>query len=233
MRDKVRLFIARRAGAPGDHVAARAAEALPALRKQLPDDTEVTVAVRHPGDPTRELATAAAMATGTVVFDASLALAAGQGSLGRLITGLAAAAQQFSDVMDPRQSAAMAGQERVIVPGDEPLVHLFALRRLPSVSNAEFHDHWFTIHSGLGHTIPGIGAYNQFHCDPAASARAAAAAGVALSDYDGVAETFCRDLDAFNTIMTSAEVADEGISDQREFIDASRSTAALYEIVRA
>jgi hypothetical protein len=112
-------------------------------------------------------------------------------------------------------------------------VHLFALRRLPSVSNAEFGDHWFTIHSGLGHTIPGIGAYNQFHCQPAASARAAAAAGVALSDYDGVAETFCRDLDAFNTIMTSAEVADEGISDQREFIDASRSTAALYEILRA
>ena len=128
MRDKVRLFIARRADAPGDHLAVRAAEALQALRKQLPDDTEVTVAVRHPGDPTRELASAAAMATGTMVFDASLALAAGQGGLGRLIIGLAAAAQQFSDVMDPRQSAAMAGEERVIVPGDEPLVHLFALR---------------------------------------------------------------------------------------------------------
>lgn len=233
MRDKVRLFIALRAGASGDHVAARAAEALQAQRKQLPDDTEVTVAVRHPSDPTRELANAAAMATGTTVFDASLALAAGEGSLDQLITGLAAAAQRLSDIINPRQSAAVAGEERVIVPGDEPLVHLFALRRLPSVSNAEFHDHWFTIHSGLGHTIPGIGAYNQFHCDPAASARATAAAGVALSDYDGVAETFCRDLDAFNTIMTSAEVADEGISDQREFIDAPRSTAALYEIMRA
>jgi hypothetical protein len=106
--------------------------------------------------------------------------------------------------MDPRQSAALAGEERVIVPATSP---------------------WCTCSRCAG-------AYNQFHCQPAASARAAAA-GVALSDYDGVAETFCRDLDAFNTIMTSAEVADEGISDQREFIDASRSTAALYEILRA
>jgi hypothetical protein len=232
MRDKVRLFVTRRGDVSDDQVTARVIDAVQALRRELPDDIEVAAATRHPDDPTRQLANAAAMGTAAVMFDASVSLAAEEGSLQRLIAALPQAAEQLSDVIDRDQSAALAGVERVIVPGDEPLVHLFVLRRLPSISNEEFHDHWFTIHSGLGHTIPGIGAYNQFHCDADASAQAAKTAGVGYGDYDGVAETFCADLDAFNTIMTSAEVADEGISDQREFIDASRSTAALYEIVR-
>ena len=232
MRDKVRLFVSARGDVSDEHVAARAADAVQALRSTLPNDIDVAAASRHPNDPTRELTNAAAMATAAVTFDASVSLAAEQGSLERLIAALPIVVQQFGDVIDRDQSAALAGVERVIVAGEEPLVHLFALRRLPSISNEEFHDHWFTIHSGLGHTIPGIGAYNQFHADADASAQAAKTAGVGYGDYDGVAETFCADLAAFNTIMTSAEVADEGISDQREFIDASRSTAALYEIVR-
>jgi hypothetical protein len=231
MRDKVRLFVSPRSEVSADQLASCTAKAVRALRSELPADIDVNGAVRHPNDPTQALANAAAMGTAAVRFDASVSLAAEQGSLQRLIAALPSVAQQFSDVMDRDKSAAMAGEERVIVPGDEPLVHLFALRRLPSISNEEFHGHWFTIHSGLGHTIPGIGAYNQFHCDTDASEQAAKTAGVAYGDYDGVAETFCADLDAFNTIMTSAEVADEGISDQREFIDASRSTAALYQLV--
>ena len=232
MRNKVELFVACRADVPPNEAADRVVGAVAHLRAELPADIDVVGATRHPDDPTRELANAAAMATGSIIYDIVMALAATGDSLDRLIGVLPQVAAEFSDVIDPTRSVAVAGVERVIVEGSEPLVHLFALRRLPSITNEDFHDHWFTIHSPLGHQIPGIGAYNQFHCDTAASSAAAAAAGVELGDFDGVAETFCRDLDAFNTIMTSAEVAGEGLADQREFIDASRSTAALYQVVR-
>ncbi len=224
MREKVELFIARQDDADPAELAASLTG-----RIRLPDGAELMVAVRHPHDPTRELANAAAMATGSVIFDIVLAVAGPEGHLDRLIESFAGIATG-QDAIDTQRSAAAAGAEHVIVPGSEPLVHLFALRRLPNITNSEFHHHWITIHSELGHKIPGIGAYNQFHCDPDASARAAQAAGVTGSDFDGVAETYCHDLDAFNTIMSSAEVAGEGLSDQREFIDAGRSTAALYEI---
>jgi hypothetical protein len=224
MRDKVELFIACRDDTDPAELAASLAD-----RIRLPDGAELMVAVRHPHDPTRDLANAAAMATGSVIFDVALAVAGPEGHLDRLVESVAGIASDDAAI-DMQRSAAAAGVEHPIVPGSEPLVHLFALRRLPNITNSEFHHHWLTIHSELGHKIPGIGAYNQFHCEPDHSARAAQAAGVAGSDFDGVAETYCHDLDAFNTIMSSAEVADEGLSDQREFIDAGRSTAALYEI---
>jgi EthD domain len=229
MRDKVELFVACNDGVGATDLAGLAQELAGHTRERLPAEAELMVAVRHPQDPTRELANAAAMASGSVIFDVVLVVAGPQGQLEQLTAAVAGLATAH-DGIDAQRSAAAAGSEHVIVPGDEPLVHLFALRRLPGITTAEFHHHWLTIHSELGHKIPGIGAYNQFHCDPASSARAAQAIGVEGSDLDGVAETYCHDLEAFNTIMSSAEVAGEGLSDQREFIDAARSTAALYQI---
>lgn len=231
MRDKVEVFIAGSEGVGSTDRSAIAERLSEQIRQRLPDGAQLMVAVRHPQDPTRELANAAAMATGSVTFDIVLAVAGPEGQLDRLIAALSGLANADEPAIDRQRSTAAAGTEHVIVPGDEPLVHLFALRRLPDVTTAEFHHHWLTIHSELGHKIPGIGAYNQFHCDPEGSARAAKAVGVAGDDLDGVAETYCRDLEAFHTIMSSAEMAGEGLSDQREFIDAGRSTAALYQII--
>jgi hypothetical protein len=232
VRDKVELLLAIRSDYDPAKIEDAAVTITDWLRKRHLDGAQIVTAVRHPQDPTRTIANAAAMATAPVIFDVVIALAGEQGQMEALIGATEGIARHYSDVIDSANSAAAAGIEHVIVEGDEPLVHLFALRRLPNISNSEFHHHWITIHSALGHTIPGIGAYNQFHTNPEQSGQAAAAARVAVSDYDGVAETYCRDLDAFNTIMSSAEVAGEGLSDQREFIDASHSTAALYQVLR-
>jgi len=69
MRDKVEVFIAGSEGVGPTDLSAIAERLSEQIRQRLPDGAQLMVAGRHPQDPTRELANAAAMATGSVIFD--------------------------------------------------------------------------------------------------------------------------------------------------------------------
>jgi EthD domain len=99
-------------------------------------------------------------------------------------------ASRLAPAVDPQRSAAAFGADYPIVDGEGALQVFVCLRRMPGLSHDQFCDYWRN--DLVKHTTktPGKTAYRQLHADPALTARAATAAGVAIDDVDGVALEF-------------------------------------------
>src|SRR3546814_17353031 len=71
-------------------------------------------------------------------------------------------------LVDPTRSAALAGTEHIILPGDGPLLVLITNRRLPHFTHDGFIQYWLDYHGPFAreHTPPEVGLrYRQFHTD--------------------------------------------------------------------
>ena len=148
-------------------------------------------------------------------------LARGRGDvLARAVSGVAA---ELGPLIDPARSAAVAGDEHVIVPGEQPLTLAMAIRRLPALTHEQYIEHWSTVHAELGRAVPGSQGYRQVRPVAQLSRRVAAAAGVGVADLDGVALAYYADERAFFAIMGNAEVAGPLLADERTFIDHAAS----------
>jgi EthD domain len=105
---------------------------------------------------------------------------------------------------------------------------IYCLRRVPTLSLAEFQAHWREHHARFGREIGVIRRYIQYHRledDPTLSAMAQAE-GNTVEPFDGVAMSWWDDVDALRAGMASTAVA-AALEDERHFIDHSRSTACL------
>lgn len=109
----------------------------------------------------------------------------------------------------------------------------FCLRRLPSMSRAQFQERWFDVHGPLVKEraeVLGIRRYVQLHSlDDALSA---GVRGVRESPepYDGIAELWWDSLEAFAPPDSSPErrrAGQELLEDERKFIDLPRSPVWL------
>jgi EthD domain-containing protein len=153
---------------------------------------------------------------------------AGDGDLpagdGDLLTGaVRGIAADLGPLIDPARSAALAGAEHVIVPGEQPLMLAMAIRRLPSLTHEQYVGHWSTAHAELGRAVPGSQGYRQVRAVAPLSRQVAAAAGVGVADLDGVALAYYADEQAFFAIMGNAEVTGPLLADEQTFIDHARS----------
>ncbi|MCZ7526631.1 MAG: EthD domain-containing protein [Acidimicrobiia bacterium] len=188
-------------------------------------------AIRLPDDPFATTAHGAEVVTG---FAAMMELAvpdeAGAQPLIDAVEGCAERLEGLGARIDATASAALIGTEHVIVPGEEPVALFYALRRLPTLDPEGFRDHWLHRHAELGRAVPGLRGYRQVHADPEASKAAAAAAGVGVHDFDGVAEAYYADVEDFLGIMAKPEVTADALEDEKRFIDHSRSTGMLTRI---
>src|SRR3546814_11310603 len=82
-----------------------------------------------------------------------------------LLSGLSA---RLHPLVDPTRSAALAGTEHIILPGDGPLLVLITNRRLPHFTHDGFIQYWLDYHGPFAreHTPPEVGLrYRQFHTD--------------------------------------------------------------------
>ena len=104
----------------------------------------------------------------------------------------------------------------------------FCLKRLPTLSRAEFQTYWFEKHAPLvakHRKVLRIRRYVQMHTGSDAMNAAIAASRGAPESFDGVAELWW---DSFEDIATndSAEARAAGLTlleDERRFIDLARS----------
>ena len=99
------------------------------------------------------------------------------GAMDDLVAAVEGVAGLVGDLIEPADSAAVAGTEEVFLPGDGPLLGLYAIRRRPGDSYEHFHDFWRLEHTKLSMHIPGF-RYRQLHAVRYASVAAAASAGV-------------------------------------------------------
>jgi hypothetical protein len=139
-------------------------------------------------------------------FDAVLEVVLSEAdSLGAAVEAFEGLATRLDQVVDPSQSAALVGTEHLIRPGmGEVEIHA-CLRRAPGRSHDEFSDFWLHGFAPTAQLAPHMSGYRQVHADGAQTKRAAAAAGLALDDFDGVAVEWFDSLQGLQKASAWAE----------------------------
>jgi hypothetical protein len=226
---KLELLLARRPGAPADGLAGALDEEVARLGTELPAGCGLQMSTRLADDPIVNTPHGREVADGPS-FDAALSI----GGTGVDHADLAEAVADLGDRLDELvaldRCAALAGAVHVFVRGTGPILGIMAFRRRPDLTHDEFIDYWLNHHRHLVlGTAPSDG-YRQFHADPEASARAAAAAGVGLADFDGTAEARHQDTATFSTFIAQSEVSELALGDERNFVDHRRTALGLYDI---
>lgn len=136
------------------------------------------------------------------------------------------AARLIGDAVDWTASAALVGEVHEVLPTPPgELLLVLAAHRLPSLDSAAFGEYWLHHHAVLALSLLDDEAksrmgYQQVHAEAALSQRAAAAAGAAISDYDGVLEVA---LAAFEHLphATNPAFAKAIADDEQHFADQS------------
>ncbi len=129
--------------------------------------------------------------------------------------------------LDRSRSAVVAGDEFVVVEGDEPIVLAMALTRKAELSHEDFVRHWSTTHADLGRQVPGSEGYRQLHLDRALTADARTAFAFGGPEFDGVALAYYSSRDAVLAILANAAVTARLLEDERRFIDHSRAAMVI------
>jgi hypothetical protein len=163
-------------------------------------------------------------------FDAIVDIESASVPLPELTASLTALRSSLDGSIDPTTSAAIAGVEHTIVAGEAPLILVYPIRRATWLSPEAFRERWFRGHVEVASEAGNLGKfrYRQFHGSPDATAAVAETVGVVLTDFDGAATGFYDDRDQFVTVAVDPAMR---IDDELHFIDHSRSTMGLYELV--
>jgi hypothetical protein len=230
MRNKIMLLLAQSDTQPPGTLEPPLASEGQRVRKFLPKGAFHRRAFHLPDDPTQQIAHATEMGEAPGSFDAVFEVGAEGATWTELIPAVQGLVERLKELVNPARSAVIAGTEHVIVPGEQPLLLVFALRRLPSLTSEEFHNYWLNKHADVGRAVPGLQGYRQFHADQKATETAAEAAGVAITDFEGAAEGYYQDLNSFLEIMSKPEVTADAIEDEKKFIYHSRSVIGLFRV---
>lgn len=230
MYNKVQLLLTLSAGHSPDEVQGKLAAEGQRTLGLAPRGCQHRLALRLVDERIAQLAHAAATGAAPPSFDAVFEVGGEDADLGFLIASVKGFSERLDGWVEPARSAALAGVEHVIVAGSRPLVLVYALRRLPRLSSDAFHDYWLHTHAEMGRRVPGQQGYRQFHAFAEATRAASAAAGVALSAFDGVAEAYYQDVETFLALMARPEVSADALADERNFIDHTCSVMGLYRL---
>ncbi|MBE0595892.1 MAG: EthD domain-containing protein [Desulfuromonadales bacterium] len=231
MYRKVQLLLAARPGKSLDDLDARLAAEGERVRALLPGDARHLRAVRLADDPTAQTVHAAEMKGEPASFEAVFEVGSPGGDWAELTALFAGVVRNLADWIVAEKSAVIAGTEHVILPGECPLLLIFALRRLPALTSPQFHDYWLNRHAEVARTVPVLRAYRQFHADAKASAAAGRALGLGIVDFEGAAQGYYRDIGDFMAIMAQPAVVADALADEKRFIDHGRSVLGLYRVV--
>lgn len=230
MYNKVQLLLTLNRNNPPDLCEVQLAAEGERICRLLPPGAHHLRAIRLSDDPTRQTAYATELSGEQDSFDVVFEVGAQGAEWSILTLALNGLTRNLAAWIVPQKSAVIAGSEHVIIPGECPLLLVYALRRLPALTSRQFHDYWLNKHAEVARTIPVLRAYRQFHADEKATSEAARELGIAIADFDGAAQGYYREIKDFMDIMTQPEVVADAIEDEKRFIDIPRSAMGLYRI---
>ena len=230
MYNKIMLLLMKRTDVDANMLEAKMAEAWERVKKRLPTGVRHRRTLHLAEDPTQQIAHAAEATAAPPAFDATFEIGGPDVAWKALLPIVKEIPKHFGDVVDPAKSAVVAGVEHLIIPGEDKLTIIFALRRLPGMTLEAFQDHWLNIHANIGRSVPNLMGYRQFHTDVSPNLDSASATGLGLSDFDGVAQSFFKSVDDFLKIMSQPEVVKDAIEDEKNFIDHTHSSIGVYQV---
>jgi hypothetical protein len=138
---------------------------------------------------------------------------------------------KLAPFIDGARSAVMLGEEIAIVPGEGEFELFRCMSRKAGLMLEQFSEHWLTIHSQFGRTVPGHPGYRQLHRDPAAQSAAAQAAGIAIDSVDGVATLHMPDAASVGLLGSDPEQAKATAADGALFVDRSKAMGMIARVV--
>ncbi|MDB6061646.1 MAG: hypothetical protein JWM78_1749 [Verrucomicrobiaceae bacterium] len=166
-------------------------------------------------------------------FDAMLEIVGDNIDFNKLVGLCEGLGQRLQTLIEPEASAALAGSEHIILPGDGPLLVLIANRRLPNYTHAGFLKYWIEYHGPFAreHTPPDAGLfYRQFHTDEDATRKLLHATGFGVSDFDGAAECYYASAESVRKLMGDTATVDQATVDEKKFVDHERCVTTVFTI---
>ncbi len=123
------------------------------------------------------------------------------------------------------------GTDHVMLPGAGPAVLIYALRRLPALTPAEFYSYWISTHADFGRRALAGQGYRQVHADARLSAELAAPSA---SPSATSTAPWSRRRPAGTPTGSGGPTPEarrtgaEALADEDNFIDHSRSMSMRY-----
>ena len=201
------------------------------ITAKLPEGVTCLSAIRLKDDPIRSIAHSEEISESAESFDAVFEVGAENGDLSQLSMPLCNIMQHLNEWIEPDQSAVIGGTEHVILPGQEQLLLILAIRRPAEMTEDAYHDYWLNKHAEVARKVPVLRAYRQFHANESASRDIGKLLDIGIVDFNGAAQGYYRDVKDFLDIMAQPEVVADAIEDEKNFIDHSRSVMGLFKII--
>jgi hypothetical protein len=106
----------------------------------------------------------------------------------------------------------------------------FMLRRRARLTPAALHHYWLNFHADFGRRLLPPHSYYQLHALAEESAAISRVAGLTNLEIDGVGEAHFPDVDTLTRHLGGSEASAQAPIDERNFIDHSRLSFALYRM---
>jgi hypothetical protein len=240
-RNRALLLLA----APGDVITPQLHDALrreakAALRTMAVADAAFRVAARVPSSgatapPPYDLILERGLANGvklggfSAVIEVSCPAPGGLDELAGSVDGIG---QRLGALIDRDRSSAVVGTDLVILDGGGPVQLFYCMRRAPDTTHEAFCDFWAKQHTKIATTTPGLSGYRQLHASLPHSRLAAAAAGLPVSEINGVALEWFRAMDGFvSAVGGPAEFTEAAKASEEQFNNLGGATSIIGSVL--
>ena len=240
-RNRALLLLA----APGDVITAQLHDALrreakKALSTMSVADAAYRVSARVPPSggvppPPYDLILERGLANGvklggfSAVIEVSCPAPGGLDELAGSVDGIG---QRLGALIDRDRSSAVVGTDLVILDGGGPVQLFYCMRRAPDTTHEAFCEFWAKQHTKIATTTPGLSGYRQLHASLAHSHVAAEAAGLPVSEINGVALEWFRAMDGFvSAVGGPAEFTEAAKASEEQFNNLGGATSIIGSVL--
>jgi EthD domain len=144
-------------------------------------------------------------------------------------TPFAGLREQLGDAVDARRSTVLAGPQWRARKPPTDFGLTFCVTRKADLDHRGFVDYWRNDHAMI--PLPMLRTFCQFYVDADRSSALGASAQLPAGTLDGISEPTYRDEDHFRELTLDPRVRVGARDDELNFIDHSRSAAALFRTV--
>jgi hypothetical protein len=148
-----------------------------------------------------------------------------------LVDAAAALGPQLKGLIDPTRSALHLGQEYSFRERTGPFQLFRIMRRKAILTNEQFSDHFRFVHSIYGKLVAGAPGYRQLHRSDEATLAAAQAAGVDISNIDGIAQLIFPDVETIKQLGKDPEITEATTTDGRLFVDRTGAMGMIASVI--